>query len=233
MAIPYVPAFPAGPGAKASRSDVVYAAAEADRTPTSRVDRILSHAVPDPTPLVSDADLLARLRGGDHAAFEAIFRQWYEPVVRSANRVLHDPGVAEELSQDVFLELWRRRETLAPDSSVAGYLMQAVRNRSLNHLRHLQVQKKSAVYVEALSEPAEQADADAQAGELHDAIRDAIASLPPRSREVFLMSRERNLRYSEIAEQLGVTVKAVEANMSRALRQLRATLSPFLPKGGE
>jgi RNA polymerase sigma-70 factor (ECF subfamily) len=182
---------------------------------------------------VSDADLLARLRGGDHAAFEAIFRQWYEPVVRAANRVLHDPGVAEELSQDVFLELWRRRDTLAPDSSVAGYLMQAVRNRALNHLRHLQVQRKSAVYVEALSEPAEQADADTQAGELQDAIRDAIAALPPRTREVFLMSRERNLRYSEIAEALGVSVKAVEANMSRALRQLREKLSPFLPSAGE
>ena len=182
---------------------------------------------------MSDADLLARLRAGDHAAFDAIFRQWYEPVVRSANRVLHDPGVAEELSQDVFLELWRRRESLAPDSSVAGYLMQAVRNRSLNHLRHLRVQQKSAVYVEALSEPTEYADADTQAGELQDAVRSAIDALPPRTREVFLMSRERNLRYSEIAEQLGVTVKAVEANMSRALRQLREKLSPFLPGAGE
>ena len=233
MAIPYVPAFPAGPSAKAPRSGVVYAATEADRTPRSRIDRIPSQSFPDPTPLVSDADWLARLRAGDHAAFDAIFRQWYEPVVRSANRVLHDPGVAEELSQDVFLELWRRRETLAPDSSVAGYLMQAVRNRALNHLRHLQVQKKSAIYVEALSEPAEHADADTQAGELQDAIREAIEALPPRTREVFLMSRERNLRYSEIAEQLGVTVKAVEANMSRALRQLREKLSPFLPSAGE
>ena len=69
--------------------------------------------IPIPTPLVSDADVLARLRAGDHAAFDTIFRQWYEPVVRSANRVLHDAGVAEELSQDVFLELWRRRESLA------------------------------------------------------------------------------------------------------------------------
>ena len=179
---------------------------------------------------MSDADLLARLRGGDHTAFDALFRQWYEPVVRAANRVLHDPGVAEELSQDVFLELWRRRESLAPDSSVPGYLMQAVRNRALNHLRHLQVQKKSAVYVEALSEPAEHADAEAQAGELEQAITSAIAALPPRTREVFLLSRERNLRYSEIAEQLGISVKAVEANMSRALRQLREKLTPYLPR---
>jgi RNA polymerase sigma-70 factor (ECF subfamily) len=111
--------------------------------------------------------------------------------------------------------------------------VQAARNRALNHLRHLQVQKKSQVFVEALSEPAEHADADAQARELEVAIRDAIADLPPRTREVFLMSRERNLRYSEIAELLGVTVKAVEANMSRALRQLRERLAPFLRRSSD
>ncbi len=177
---------------------------------------------------MDDRDLLARLRGGDHSAFEVIFRQWYEPVVRSANRVLHDPGVAEELSQDVFLELWRRRDTLAPDSSVAGYLLQAVRNRALNHLRHLAVQKKSVVFVEALSEPAEQADAAVQGREVEVAIAAAIAELPPRTREVFVMSRERNLRYSEIADALGISVKAVEANMSRALRMLRERLASFL-----
>ncbi len=178
----------------------------------------------------NDHDLLSRLRGGDDTAFEAIFRQWYEPVVRSANRVLRDMSIAEELSQDVFLELWRRRDTLAPDSSIAGYLMQAVRNRALNHLRHLAVQKKSVVYVEALSEPAEHADQQVHANDLQVAMRTAIAALPPRTREVFVMSRERGLRYSEIAEQLGVSVKAVEANMSRALRILRHELSAFLPE---
>ena len=182
---------------------------------------------------MDDRDLLTRLRGGDHTAFDEIFRQWYEPVVRSANRVLHDPGVAEELSQDVFLEFWRRRETLAADSSIAGYLMQAVRNRSLNHLRHLAVQKKSVVYVEALSEPAEQADVAVQSGEVERAIADAIAELPPRTREVFVMSRERGLRYSEIADELGISVKAVEANMSRALRMLRELLAPFLKSDDE
>lgn len=188
-----------------------------------------------PPIVVTDANdraLLDRLRGGDHDAFDTIFRQWYEPVVRSANRVLRDTGVAEELSQDVFLELWRRRETLAPDSSVAGYLMQSVRNRSLNHLRHLAVQKKSVVYVEALSEPMERADAKAHASELRTAMIQAIATLPPRTQEVFLLSRERGLRYSEIAEQLGVTVKAVEANMSRALRILREQLAPFMTTAG-
>lgn len=193
--------------------------------------------LPRPTPdhrtaHVSDTDptgqWLARLRDGDHAAFDAIFRQWYEPVVRVANRIVHEPQVAEELAQDLFLELWRRRDQFPDGSSIPGYLMQGARNRALNHLRHLQVQKKTQVFVEALSEPVVHADAGAHANELDEAIREAIAALPPRSREVFLLSRERNLRYAEIAEQLGVSVKAVEANMSRALRQLRERLAPFL-----
>ena len=84
---------------------------------------------------MTDTDLLARLRSGDHSAFDAIFREWYPPVVRAANRILHEPGVAEELAQDVFLELWRRRDQLPEGSSVPGYLLQAARNRALNHLR--------------------------------------------------------------------------------------------------
>ncbi len=216
-------------------SDVTYHYSPAQPVPAGFAPQSLVDAPSAPAPPrpVTESDLLARLRQGDHAAFDAIFRQWYEPVVRSANRILHDPGVAEELAQDVMLELWRRREQLPDGSSIPGYLMQAARNRALNHLRHLQVQKKSQVYVEAMSEPAEQADADTQANELESAIREAIADLPPRTREVFLMSRERNLKYSEIAEQLGVTVKAVEANMSRALRQLREKLSPFLRRTGD
>lgn len=179
---------------------------------------------------MNDRDLLTRLRGGDHAAFDEIFRQWYEPAVRSATRILRDPGVAEELSQEVFLELWRRRTSFPPDSSPGAYLLQSVRNRALNHLRHLQVQQRSVVQIEALTEPAEHADAQAQAGELEEAARRAIDALPPRTREVFLLSRERGLRYIEIAESLGISVKAVEANMSRALRQLREALAPWLPE---
>lgn len=178
---------------------------------------------------MTDRDLLARLRGGDHGAFDQLFRQWYEPAVRSASRILRDAGVAEELAQDVFLELWRRRESLPPESSVGAYVLQSVRNRALNHLRHLQVQQRSVVHIEALTEPAERSDARLQTGELQVAVRDAIAALPPRTREVFVLSRERGLRYGEIAAMLGVSVKAVEANMSRALRLLRARLAPWLP----
>ena len=178
---------------------------------------------------MTDRDLVARLRSGDHGAFDAIFRQWYEPAVRSATRILRDTGVAEEVSQDVFLELWRRRESFPSDSSLGAYVLQSVRNRALNHLRHLAVQQRSVVHIEALTEPAQHADVATHVSELEAAARDAIAGLPPRTREMFVLSRERGMRYSEIAETLGVSVKAVEANMSRALRVLRERLAPWLP----
>jgi RNA polymerase sigma-70 factor (ECF subfamily) len=178
---------------------------------------------------VTDRDLVSRLRGGDHDAFSEIFRQWYEPAVRSAARILRDPSIAEEISQDVVLELWRRRDAFPPDSSLGAYVLQSVRNRALNHLRHLAVQQRSVTHIEALTEPSQHADAEVQAGELEAAARDAIAALPPRTREMFVLSRERGMRYSEIAETLGVSVKAVEANMSRALRVLRERLAPWLP----
>lgn len=178
---------------------------------------------------MSDADLLNRLRAGDHGAFDACFRQWYPAAVRAGTRLLRDEAMAEEVAQEVFLELWRRRESLAPELAVGGYILQAVRNRALNHLRHLRVRQRSEGVVEQLQEPVPHADAGADARELQRAIAAAIAELPPRTREMFLLSRERNLKYAEIAELLGVTVKAVEANMSRALRQLRERLGAFLP----
>lgn len=177
---------------------------------------------------MTDADLLARLRSGEHDAFDALFRQWYEPVVRVAHRILRDQGVAEEITQDVFLELWRRKDSLSDGSSVPAYLMQSARNRALNHLRHLKVQQKSQIHMEALHEPSVAADTETRSTELMAAIHDAVAALPPRTREVFTLSRERNLRYVEIADLLGISVKAVEANMSRALRHLRERLARFM-----
>src|SRR6266704_6353231 len=88
-------------------------------------------------------DLLERLRQGDEAAFDAIFRAWYPSLVRSAESVVRSRAVAEEVVQDVMLELWRRRGSLAQESSAQAYLFRSTRNRALNHVRHERVEKKS------------------------------------------------------------------------------------------
>ncbi|HEX6053703.1 MAG TPA: RNA polymerase sigma-70 factor [Gemmatimonadaceae bacterium] len=182
--------------------------------------------IPDPVHPIPDVE---RLRQGDTQAFDAIFRTWYGPLVGTAERMLRDRAVAEELVQDVMLELWRRRETLAPGSSPQAYLFQATRNRVLNHLRHLKIAQRSEPEIQSESAPASSADEAVVAQEVGVAVQHAIQSLPDRCREVFELSRVHGLKYSEIASQLGISVKTVEAQMGKALRTLRERLAPWLP----
>jgi RNA polymerase sigma-70 factor (ECF subfamily) len=175
--------------------------------------------------------LTARLIGGDERAFDEIFRAWYAPLVRAADAMLRDRAAAEEVVQEVMLELWRRRERLDPQGAAQAYLFQSTRNRALNPLRHLQVQRRSAPRL-AMDE-AREASAPSRlvAQEIDAALRDALDALTPRCREVFELSRVHGLKYGEIAESLGVSVKAVEAQMGKALRTLRERLAPWLPAG--
>jgi RNA polymerase sigma-70 factor (ECF subfamily) len=180
---------------------------------------------------MTDRALLDRLRVGDTAAFDAIFRAWYAPLVRLAEGMLRERAVAEEIVQDVLLELWRRRESLVLDGSPQAYLFQATRNRALNHIRHLRVRQQGEPQVIAEMSRTVVGDAQLVEEEIETALRDAIDALPPRCREVFELSRVRGLRYAEIAETLGISVKTVEAQMGKALRTLRERLAPWLPQG--
>ena len=177
-----------------------------------------------------DDALLQRLRGGDQGAFDAIFRQWYGGLVRAAESMLRDRAVAEEIVQDVMLELWRRRESLDPKGSPKAYLYQSTRNRALNHLRHLQVERKSVLLMDREEGREASAPAVIMAKEMEVALREALSSLPPRCREVFELSRVRGLKYFEIAEALEISVKTVEAQMGKALRVMREHLAPWLPQ---
>ena len=180
-----------------------------------------------------DRELLERLRAGDAAAFDTIFRTWYAPLVRAADAMLHERAAAEEIVQDVMLEMWRRRERLAPEGTPQAYLFQSVRNRALNHLRHERVKQRAEPYVIGEGSRDAAASSAIVESEIDRALRAAVASLPPRCREVFELSRGHGLRYGEIAETLGVSVKAVEAQMGKALRVLRERLAPWLPAGEE
>jgi RNA polymerase sigma-70 factor (ECF subfamily) len=176
------------------------------------------------------AALLERLRLGDEAAYDAIFRTWYPALVQFAERILRDRDAAEETVQDVMLELWKRRESLVIQGSPQAYLFQATRNRALNHLRHLRVENREEFDTDTLPATAN-ADARASESEIEVALREAIESLPPRCRQVFELNRVQGLKYAEVAAALDISVKAVEAHMARAFRTLRERLAPWLPPG--
>ena len=91
--------------------------------------------IPVSASVVDDREILDRIRVGDIQAFETLFRQTYDPLVRFAYSMLRSRAVAEEVVQELMLELWRRRETLRVAGPLNGYLFQSVRNRALNELR--------------------------------------------------------------------------------------------------
>jgi RNA polymerase sigma-70 factor (ECF subfamily) len=182
---------------------------------------------------LDDRELLARIRVGDESAFDALFREFYGPLVGLAESLLRRRAEAEEVVQDVMLELWRRRETLAIDESWRAYLFRAVRNRALNELRHERVAELAVPFVRGESSAGATALAGLVAEELDEAIVRTVAGLPEPVREVFELSRKSGLKYSEIANVLGISVKTVEARMGRALKELRERLAPWLPESEE
>jgi RNA polymerase sigma-70 factor (ECF subfamily) len=181
---------------------------------------------------VDERELLERIRQGDEGAFAAVFRAHYRPLVGMAEAMLRSRAVAEEVVQDVMLELWRRREGLPIQESLRAYLFRATRNRALNHLRHGRVERLSEPHVAGASAAPATAPATLVEEEIDVALREAVAALPDRCREVFELSRVHGLRYAEIAGALGISVKTVEAQMGKALRTLRARLAPWLPGRG-
>jgi RNA polymerase sigma-70 factor (ECF subfamily) len=182
---------------------------------------------------LSDRELLDRLGKDDEEAFASIFRTHYSPLVGAAQAMLGDRGRAEEVVQDVLLELWRRRHTIAIESTLRAYLQRATRNRALNVVRHEKVTQRMAPLAaeEPVVRPTELGGL--VEGEIDRALHEAVTHLPARCREVFELSRVQGLRYAEIAETLGISVKTVEAQMGKALRILRERMARWLPEGGE
>lgn len=183
--------------------------------------------------LSDDRECITRLTQGDEAAYAHVFRTWYAPLVRFVEALLRQRDEAEEVAQEVMLELWNRRAQLDPERSVQAWLFRAARNRALNVVRHRKVVQQSEPVLEARSGDSTPSDMGAMEHELEAALQQAITELPPRCREVFMLSREQGLRNADIATQLGISVKAVEGQIGRALRALRERLRPWLPPGRE
>lgn len=181
--------------------------------------------------LAAELALVRRVCAGDEAAFERIFRGYYTRLVSFACTNLGSQALAEEMVQEVFLQLWARREQWVVERSLAAYLFRAVRNRISNARRTLRLETSyradRARHIEIETSPP--SDGRLREAEIGAALAHALAVLPERPRQVFLLSRRQGLSYGEIAEVLGISVKTVEMHMGRALAQLRISLSEWRP----
>jgi RNA polymerase sigma-70 factor, ECF subfamily len=180
--------------------------------------------------VVHEQALVARIREGDERAFEAVFNAYAPSLYSHAHRFTRSRIAAEELVHDTFAALWIARERWAVKSSVAAYLHAAVRNRALNYLRRRRSEDAFQAHRPAgeIDTAETAADRALELTGLADAVHRAIAQLPPRRREVFLLHRQHHLTYEEIGELLGLSERTVEHHISNALKVLRGLLAAYL-----
>ena len=174
------------------------------------------------------------LRKGDKKAYEAVYDEFFGVLYHLCLNYLHDDKVSEELVQDTFMKLWEIRETLNDQINIRNFLYTITKNNCLNYLRNQKISLKHQENMKYLEmqfnyEALEKLGNYLQFEELRNKIDEAISKLPAEVIETFKLSRFEELSYREIADQQGISIKTVEARISKALRILRVELKDYLP----
>lgn len=170
---------------------------------------------------------LSGLRNGDEIALRKIFDQYYPLLLGDIYRILPDEDTCKDLAQEVFVDLWRKRADLEIHTSLRAYLRRAAINRALNHLK---IQRRTLLDGEdKMADKADDSAAEINRQEtqenLEKALFAAIELLPEKCRMVFSLSRFENLSHKEIAEKLGISVKTIENQITKAMKMLRDALT--------
>ena len=167
--------------------------------------------------------------GGEAYDWDRIYLDNYTGLHQYAYTILNDDTLAEEMIHQVFLRILEKKGPVAVHTSLKAYLYRSVNNACLNHLKHQKVKKDyraHAVYT-ANRQP-DNSSANLHYKELEQRLREALNQLPEQCRTIFQLSRFEELKYTEIASQLGLSVKTVENQISKALKRIRAHLAGFL-----
>lgn len=158
-----------------------------------------------------------------------LFREEFKNLCLLAIRFVKDRDTSKEIVQDSFIHLWEKRETIDLSKSVKSYLTSSVRNKCLNYLRDNRKFNNEILDAEGLlSDHGVMQENSMEEADLRQKIKSAIDELPEKCREVFVLSRNENLKYQQIADKLGISVKTVETQMSKALQHMRNRLKEYL-----
>ncbi len=181
----------------------------------------------------SNQQLIHNIQKGDVAAFKELYRQYYVFLCMVAEHIVKNHAEAEEIVSDVFVKLWNIREKIIITTSIKAYLTRAVRNTSLNYL-----EKNKTIHnlTDSLSNPEYELLAwgsDYPLGQLYNKeimklLDQGIRSLPAACREIFLLSRNQDLKYIDIADKLSISVNTVKTQMRIALARLQETLKDYM-----
>lgn len=177
-----------------------------------------------------DSTFLLRLKQQDEEKFmEHLFRIYYAPLCKTVYNITHDTESAEDIVQDVFMKVWRRKDQIDLSQSIKSYLFRSSVNTALNYLeknrRSISMEDAEPDHLQFSSNATED---DLRYQEVSLRIDQAVQSLPPKCRTVFALSRFEEMSYAEIADQLSISVKAVEKHMGKALKLMRQRLQSFI-----
>lgn len=174
---------------------------------------------------------------GDIQNFNALFNEYYRRFIHFAVGYLKDEQVAEDFVSEAFTVYWENKDDLLPGTNPPAYILTIIKNKCLNHIKHLQVQQRVTDELRDHSEwvlqtkisTLEACDPDfIFSKELQVIIDNTLEKLPEKTKQIFSLSRDKGLTYKEIAAKTDLSQKAVEFHISKALQHLRVSLKDFI-----
>lgn len=161
-------------------------------------------------------------------ALKKIFDENYSPLCNYANAIVKDKHMAEDIVQTVFIQLWENEKIFHLETP-ESYLLKCVRNKCINHLKR--PQRKNEILMEVLPDIGKEEKQSLKDEDIMALLHFFADKLPPKMRQVFLMSRQQGMTYKEIAQDLDVSIKTIENQMGSALKKLRILLQKhhYLP----
>ena len=181
----------------------------------------------------SDPQHIHGLKQSDITAFEALYKQFYVYLCLVAEHIVRNPCDAEEIVSDVFVKLWNIRDKINITTSIKWYLVKAVRNTSLNYIEKNKPNKNLTIGLSSADHEILSWDSDYPLGQLYQKeiltiLDNSINELPDACKEIFLLSRNQDMKYDQIAGKLGISINTVKTQMKIALARLRESLKDYL-----
>ena len=177
---------------------------------------------------MDDQKLLKKLRKGDTAAYKHLFSTYYTYLCNYVLKLCNDPSLAEDIVQETMINFWEKRDAILITTSLKSYLFRSCHNQFLQHIRKQKIKFdfldniRWEVIASAQNEDTSARDRDLKK------LNDLIDKLPPRCKEVFIKNKIQKKKYKEIAVDMGISIKTVENQMSKALHFLKEKANSFL-----
>jgi RNA polymerase sigma-70 factor (ECF subfamily) len=177
---------------------------------------------------IADSELVTEYRNGNINAFNILFKRYFNKLYQYARRHTQNNELAEELVMDLMLWLWTKRDTVKLEGDISAYLFKAIKNAIYNHFRKKVLEMDSIdIHPEGSFMASDATDGAISMKELRSKYNDHINELSPQRQKIFLMSREENLSYKQIALKLNLSVKTVENHIAASIKHLKENFKEY------